>query len=281
MDKLKTKIYLARFLLYFVLFLYSLVVLLPLFNIILNSFKDNQDIFTRIGFALPTEFKFDNYLTLFRGSGNFFRYYLNSIVVLVSSTIILLIVASLCSYALAKYKFPLDRLIYFFIIIGLFIPVRLGTINIAQIMVSTNLYDTLYALIIIYVATGIPFSVFILADFIRLIPEELSKSARIDGCSEIGIYYHIILPLIRPALVTVVIFNMVWIWNDIWFPLILIKNEDLRTIQFAALRYVSEHTIQYGNIYAVINIATIPMILIYLFLSRYYIQGATKGAIKG
>jgi raffinose/stachyose/melibiose transport system permease protein len=147
-------------------------------------------------------------------------------------------------------------------------------------MIKINLYDNLLALILIYTAMGVPLGVFILTDFIRMIPEELSNSARIDGCSEPGIFLRIILPLIRPAIITISVFNFLGIWNDFWFPLILIRSDNLKTVPYATSVLFGEFHTEYGKVYASLAMAALPLIIFYLVLSRYYMQGITGGAIK-
>ncbi len=110
----------------------------------------------------------------------------------------------------------------------------LGTINIVQIIFKIGLYDNLFALIILYIAAGMQLSVFIITDFIKMLPNELSNAARVDGCNEMGIFFRIIFPNIFPALTSVAIFQVIWIWNDFWWPLILIRDNSLRTVPFAA-----------------------------------------------
>lgn len=270
----------ARISLYFVLIINSIIIITPLYLIIVNSLKNKKDMFTRNAMLLPTGIEVKNYTVFFQSSDNYLIHYRNSIFVAATSIMILIILSSLCAYALATYKFPLNKVIYLIFIVGLFIPLRLGTINIAQIMIKLNLYDNLFSLVIIYIASGLPFAIFILTDFMRLIPKEFSNAARIDGCSDIGIFVKIMLPLVKPAIVTVTLFNLIWIWNDFWFPLILIKGKNLMTVPFAASKYMGQYITDYGAIYANLVMATIPLLLVYLFLSRYYLQGITSGALK-
>ena len=239
-----------------------------------------MEIFTSEPLSFPSSIRWENFLVLFRSEDSYFTYYRNSIFVAAASIFILLLLSSLCAYALARYRFFLNRIIYLVFVVGLFIPIRLGTINIAQIMIKLHLYDNLFSLVIIYVAIGMPFAIFILTDFMKMIPEELSNAGRIDGCSDVGIFTRIILPLVKPALVTVSVFNMIWIWNDFWFPLILIKGKNLRTVPFAAVKYIGKFGANVGTIYATLTMATIPLLIVYLFLSRFYLQGITGGALK-
>jgi len=243
------------------------------------SFKETNRELYKSPYGLPKSLFLENFKEVFLGS-DYFIYFRNSLFITLTSILCIVIFSSLAAYVLAKYRFRLDRIVYLFFVIGLFIPIRLGTINLLQIMVKINLYNNLLALIIIYTAIGLPLAVFILTDFIRMIPEELSNSARIDGCSEPGIFYKIIVPMIKPAIVTISIFNSLHIWNDFWFPLIFIKSNNLRPIPLAVAVMLSEYAINYPLVFTVLSIASLPMIIFYLILSRQYVQGITGGALK-
>jgi len=269
----------VRTLLYVILIIYSMSIFYPIFLMIITSLKENREIFTR-PYSLPQSFNLDSYIHLFKIS-NYLIYFRNSIIITLTSLLIILALSSLISYVLAKYRFIGSRFLYFYFIAGLIIPIKLGTIGIIRIMLGLHVFDTLAALIIVYVAMGIPFGVFILTDFIRLIPEELSNSARIDGCSEPIIFFRIILPLIRPALAAVAIINFIPIWNDFWFPLLLIRTDNVKTIPLATALLYGQYETNFGLIFSVLTAASLPVIIFYLIMSRQFIKGLAAGALKG
>lgn len=269
----------VRTLLYVILIIYSMSIFYPIFLMIITSLKENREIFTR-PYSLPQSFNLDSYMYLFKIS-NYLIYFRNSIIVTLTSLLIILALSSLISYVLAKYRFIGSRFLYFYFIAGLIIPIKLGTISIIKIMLGLHVFDTLVALIIVYVAMGIPFGVFILTDFIRLIPEELSNSARIDGCSEPEIFFRIILPLIRPALAAVAIINFIPIWNDFWFPLLLVRTDNVKTIPLATALLYGQYETNFGLIFSVLVAASLPVIIFYLIMSRQFIKGLSSGALKG
>ncbi|MBC8390792.1 MAG: carbohydrate ABC transporter permease [Actinobacteria bacterium] len=269
----------VRTLLYVILIIYSMSIFSPIFLMIITSLKENREIFTR-PYSLPQSFNLDSYIHLFKIS-NYLIYFRNSIIVTLTSLLIILALSSLISYVLAKYRFIGSRFLYFYFIAGLIIPIKLGTIGIIRIMLGLHIFDTLAALIIVYVAMGIPFGVFILTDFIRLIPEELSNSARIDGCSEPKIFLRIILPLIRPALAAVAIINFIPIWNDFWFPLLLVRTDNVKTIPLATALLYGQYETNFGLIFSVLTAASLPVIIFYLIMSRQFIKGLSSGALKG
>ena len=269
----------VRTLLYVILIIYSISIFSPIFLMIITSLKENREIFTR-PYSLPQSFNLDSYIHLFKIS-NYLIYFRNSIIITLTSLLIILALSSLISYVLAKYRFIGSRFLYLYFIAGLIIPIKLGTIGIIRIMLGLHVFDTLAALIIVYVAMGIPFGVFILTDFIRLIPEELSNSARIDGCSEPIIFFRIILPLIRPALAAVAIINFIPIWNDFWFPLLLIRTDNVKTIPLATALLYGQYETNFGLIFSVLTAASLPVIIFYLIMSRQFIKGLAAGALKG
>ncbi len=269
----------VRTLLYVILIIYSMSIFYPIFLMIITSLKENREIFTR-PYSLPQSFNLDSYMYLFKIS-NYLIYFRNSIIITLTSLLIILALSSLISYVLAKYRFIGSRFLYFYFIAGLIIPIKLGTIGIIRIMLGLHVFDTLAALIIVYVAMGIPFGVFILTDFIRLIPEELSNSARIDGCSEPEIFFRIILPLIRPALAAVAIINFIPIWNDFWFPLLLVRTDNVKTIPLATALLYGQYETNFGLIFSVLVAASLPVIIFYLIMSRQFIKGLSSGALKG
>src|SRR4030043_1050581 len=269
----------VRTLLYIILIIYSMSIFYPIFLMIITSLKENREIFTR-PYSLPQSLNLDSYIHLFKIS-HYLIYFRNSIIITLTSLLIILALSSLISYILAKYKFIGSRFLYFYFIAGLIIPIKLGTISIIKIMFGLHVFDTLAALIIVYVAMGIPFGVFILTDFIRLIPEELSNSARIDGCSEPKIFFRIIFPLIRRVLAAVAIINFIPIWNDFWFPLLLIRTDNMKTIPLATALLYGQYETNFGLIFSVLSMASLPVIIFYLILSRQFVKGVSSGALKG
>lgn len=268
-----------RTLLYIVLLIYSMTIFCPIFLMLITSLKENREIFTR-PYSLPSSFNLDNFMHLFKVS-NYSTYFRNSIIVTITSLFIILALSSLASYVLAKYRFIGNKFLYIYFIAGLIVPIKLGTIGIIRTMITLHIFDTLAALIIVYTAMGIPFGVFILTDFIRFIPEELSNAARIDGCSEPKIFFRIILPLIRPAMAAVAIINFIPIWNDFWFPLLLVRSDNAKTIPLATALLYGQFETNFGLVFAVLSVASLPVIIFYLVMSRQFVKGLSSGALKG
>lgn len=262
-----------------VLIAYAIVALFPVLLIILNSFKDRITIFSA-PFALPwaDSFTLDGYATLVSGS-HFEWYFLNSLFVTVSSLLLILVVGSMAAFALAEYKFRFNLLTSLYLSIGIMVPIRLGTVGILQLMVNLHLVNNLWSLILIYTAQGIPLAVFVLTTFMRQVPGDLKDAARIDGASEYRIYL-LILPLVRPALGSVLAISMLPIWNDLWFPLILAPGEATKTLILGAQTFLGEFANDYNAVLAALTLAILPPVLLYVIFSRQLIRGITAGAVK-
>lgn len=258
---------------------WCLLVLLPVWIMVVNSFKPRLDIF-RSPLALPASPTLSGYAGIFE-SGNFAVYFFNSIFIVGLSIILILLFASLSAYAIVRWNSKTARALSLFFLAGLMVPIRIGSINLMQIMQGLGLMDTIWSLLPVYIAMGMPVGIFVLTEFIRTVPTDLIYSAYVDGARDSRIFFQIILPLTRPALTTVAIFNLVTLWNDLWFPLIFIRRESARTLMLGVTRLFGQYQTDWTSILATLTLASVPIVLFYLILSRQFIRGLTAGAIKG
>ena len=258
---------------------YSVLALFPVLLIIVNSFKDRLTIFGA-PYALPNAetFTLDGYKTL-SSTARFDLFFLNSFLVTAGSLFLILVVSSMAAFALAEYKFRFNSLTGLYLAIGIMVPIRLGTVGILRLMVDLHLVNTLWSLMLVYTAQGIPLAVFVLTAFMRQLPKDLTDAARIDGASEYRIYW-LILPLVRPALGSVLAISMIPIWNDLWFPLILAPGESTKTLVLGAQAFLGEFVNDYNAVLAALTLAILPPVLLYLVFSRQLIRGITAGAVK-
>lgn len=270
---------------------YSLLALFPTFIILINSFKDRRELF-RSPYTPPIWFSLENGLEIvntFSTKGyeqvfartNVLTYFGNSLFVTGMSLFLILLTGSMASFALSEYEFKGNRFLGLYMAIGIMIPIRLGTVSIIKTMNSLGLYNTQWALILVYVAAGLPIAVFILSEFMRQVPQELKDAARVDGANEIRILFSFILPLIRPALATVLVFNMLPIWNDLWFPLTLAPGVDVRTVTLGLSEFAGQYKTDWTALLAALTLAMLPVLTLYIIFSRQFIQGLTRGALKG
>jgi raffinose/stachyose/melibiose transport system permease protein len=262
-----------------ILGIWSLIVLFPLWVMVINSFKDRLSIYQN-PFGLPQKWNFINYGAVL-GNGDFLVYFRNSFIVVILSLGTLLAAGSFAAYALANWRGKISRMVYFFFIAGMMLPIKIASIRILELIRFLGLLNTIWSLIPIYTAMGIPIAVFILTEFIRQIPHELTEAGIIDGAGRFGIFARIIAPLLRPALATTAIYNMVPFWNDLWFPLIFITNDRAKTLLLGVTRLFGQYQTDWSRVLAVLTLSAIPVIILYLFMSKQFIKGLTAGAVKG
>ena len=259
--------------------IWSFISIFPLWFLVINTFKVKKEIYLNF-FGLPQKWTLENYESLL-GSRDFFIYFRNSFLVVVVSLSMILFVGSLCAYALAHWRTKTSRGVYYFFVIGMMLPIKIATIRLLQIMKALNTLNTLFCLFPVYIAMGLPTAVFILTEFIHGLPRELYEAGYMDGASRFRIWYRIVLPLTRPALATVAIYNLVPIWNDLWFPLIFITKESSKTVLLAVTRLQGQYTTDWPKLLTVLTLSSLPVIALYLAMSQSFIKGLTAGAVKG
>ncbi|MEP9386815.1 carbohydrate ABC transporter permease [Mesorhizobium sp. KR9-304] len=263
-----------------VLLLYTAIALFPVVVIVINSFKSRNAIF-RSPLSPPTPETFDliGYMTVLT-QGDFLLYFQNSFVVTVASLFFVLLFGAMAAFALSEYRFRGNTLMGLYLALGIMIPIRLGTVAILQMMVASGLVNTLTALILVYTAQGLPLAVFILAEFMKQVSDDLKNAGRIDGLSEYRIFFRLVLPLVRPSMATVAVFTMIPIWNDLWFPLILAPSEATKTVTLGAQLFIGQYVTNWNAVLAALSLAILPVLILYLIFSRQLIRGITSGAVK-
>lgn len=244
-----------------IMIVWCLISLFPIFLLVSNSLKDRMNLF-RDPFGLPLSPTLDNY-TYVMSDSNFFRYFANSIVVVVGSLTMILLLGSLAAYALAHWKAKVARITYYFFIIGMMLPIKIATIRLLELMKIMGLLNTLWSLLLVYIAMGLPIAIFVLTEFIRTLPADLYEAAYIDGAKRFKIYHSIVLPLIKPALATVAIYNLVPIWNDLWFPLIFITREEVKTVLLAVTKLQGQYATDWPKVFALLTMSALPVLILY------------------
>ena len=262
-----------------VLMFWTFLVLFPLWTMIVNSFKFKFDIYTD-PFGLPKKWNFESYVSVIT-DGDFFLYFRNSLFVTLGSIFLVLLFGAMASYALVNWKHKASRFLYLFFIAGMMLPIKIGSIRLLQLIKGLGLLNTLWGLFPVYTAMGLPIAVFVLTEFIRQIPAELTEAAVIDGATRNKVFTIIILPLLRPALATVAIYNLIPFWNDLWFPLIFINQDAHKTLLLGVTRLFGQYMTDWSRILAVLTLSAIPVLVLYLTMSKNFIRGLTAGAVKG
>jgi len=262
-----------------VLIFWTFLVLFPLWTMIVNSFKFKFDIYTD-PFGLPKKWNFESYVSVIT-DGDFFLYFRNSLFVTLGSIFLVLLFGAMASYALVNWKHKASRFLYLFFIAGMMLPIKIGSIRLLQLIKGLGLLSARRELFPKYTAWGLPIAVFVLTEFIRQIPAELTEAAVIDGATRNKVFTIIILPLLRPALATVAIYNLIPFWNDLWFPLIFINQDAHKTLLLGVTRLFGQYMTDWSRILAVLTLSAIPVLVLYLTMSKNFIRGLTAGAVKG
>ncbi len=259
---------------------WTAVALFPVTVILINSFKTRQAIFREpLAFPSTESFSLIGYQTVMK-QGDFFLYFQNSMIVTVVSLFLILLFGAMAAFALSEYRFRGNTLMGLYRALGIMIPIRIGTVAILQMMVATGLVNTLTALILVYTAQGLPLAVFILSEFMRQVSDDLKNAGRIDGMSEYSIFFKLVLPLVRPAMATVAVFNMIPIWNDLWFPLILAPGESTKTLTLGSQVFIGQFVTDWNAVLSALSLAILPVLILYVIFSRQLIRGITSGAVK-
>ena len=259
---------------------YTLLALFPVFLIIINAFKTRKGIFND-PLALPSSATFSTKgFEKVIANSDFINYFSNSLIVTLSALFFILLLGAMIAWALSEYEFFGSRFMRFFMAIGIIVPIRLGSVSILETIVSLDLVNTRTALILVYIAQGLPMAVFILSEFMAQIPKELKEAARCDDVSEYKIFFQIILPLTRPAIATVAVFSIIPIWNDLWFPLILAPGEDVRTVTLGVQQFIGQYVTDWNSVLASLTLAVVPVLILYIIFSKHIIRGLTAGAVK-
>lgn len=256
----------------------TVIMLAPIIIMVFSAFKTTPQIF-QSPFGIPDFSQVGNFLKIWNET-NFLRYLLNSFVVTGASMVLILTLGTMAAYAIGRYSFAGSGFVLMFFLAGLTLPLKLAIIPLFMLMRDLSILNNQLSLIFVYTAMGLPTTVFIMTGFIRSLPNELEDAARMDGASEARIMWSIMLPLVRPAMVIAGIQNVVPIWNDFFFPLVFIQNDNLKTLPQGLTTFMGEYTTDWGVLFSGLTLSAAPIIIIYIVLSKQFIAGMTSGAVK-
>lgn len=258
------------------LIIFVIIALAPVVLVVLNSFKNQLGIFSG-PFEIPTKETFDlgGYGRAIT-EGNFLTNYINSFIVTVVSTGLTVGFSAAAAFAIAEYRVRAATPISGFFIVGVMLPIQLGTVSLLQMMVAWNLVNTLTALILVYTGISLPIGVVLLVNYFRSVPQELKDAGRIDGASEWRILL-IVLPVVRPGLAAVAAITMLPIWNNLWFPLILASAESKQTVTLGVQQFVGQHMNDWPALLASLVLSAVPLIILFSIFSRQFMRGLSEG----
>ncbi|MEC2342999.1 carbohydrate ABC transporter membrane protein 2, CUT1 family (TC 3.A.1.1.-) [Paenibacillus barengoltzii J12] len=268
-----------RILAYTFLSLFAIINIIPLFWMVVNSFKNEQE-YALSPFSLPEALHVSNYAEAWKVA-NMNVYFLNSLFVTFASLVVTVFLGALASYFLSRFQFRLRGFTYGVFLLGMLVPIHATLIPIFLIMQKLHLLDTHLSLILPYTAFHLSLTIIILEGFMRGFPKDLEESGVMDGAGIFRIFWSIILPITRPAMATVIILNFIYNWNEYLFALVLISSSELKTLPLGLANFVGIETANLTLQMAALTMALIPIIIFYLLLQKQLVTGMTAGAVKG
>lgn len=268
-----------RILLYIFLVVFTLLYMMPLFSAVVASLRTQDDISLNGFWSIPEEITFQNYPEAWTG-GRVNKYLLNSFIITIPALTATIFLSSLSAFALARYRFPGNRLIYFMYVAGTMLPFQILLLPVFILTNKLGLYNTYWAVIMIHIAFQLGFCTFVLRNFMRTLSGEIMDAARIDGASEFGIYWRIALPLSLPGIAAVATLEFTWIFNDYIWALILIQDDALKPVTAGLAGLQGQFSTNWPLVVAAALMAAVPTLIIFFVLQRYFIGGLMLGSGK-
>lgn len=262
------------------LLLFAAIQIYPLIWLVFFSLKSNNEIFGGNIAGLPQKWKFENYINAFK-QAHVMDYFLNSVIVTVATIVLVILLSAMAAYAIERMVWRLSQVVLKIILLGMMVPIHAALLPLFNVLKNAHLLNTYWALIIPYVAFGLPMGIFIMTSFFASIPRELEEAAAIDGCGIYRIWALIMVPLVKPAIATVSIFTYISAWNELMFAVTFISKSEYKTLTVGIMSMVGTFTTKWGEIGAGLVIATIPTVLSYILLSDQVQRSLVTGAVKG
>lgn len=251
----------------------------PLLWMISSSLKTQETVFSNYG-LIPVNPRWQNYVTAWT-KGGFGIYFLNSFFYTTTVVTGIVFIASMAAYAFARLEFPWKKFLFTLFLTTMMIPIPGSFIALYVLVNKLGLVNTRLGYILPQINAQLPLSIFLLKTFFEKLPKELEDSARIDGATKWGIYWHLALPLARPAIAVVVIFNVLAVWNEYFWAMLVLADKSLMPLQRGLMVFQGAHFTQYPLLMAGMTLSVVPVIVVYLLMQRHIIEGITAGAIKG
>jgi raffinose/stachyose/melibiose transport system permease protein len=257
---------------------YAALAIIPLVVMVLDSLRPNARV---LGdpLGLPTSPTLHNYSTAWT-QASFADYVRNSALVTIAAVALDVLVSLPAAYVLGRYVFRGSGVLTAYFLSGLMLPIRLGILPIFYLLGNFGMIDSRLGLVLVYAASGVPFSVFVLSAFFRGLPRELEEAARLDGAGEFRIFARVMVPLVKPAIATVVVFRFVPLWNDFFFPLVLLRTTSKYTIPVGLTQFFGEFQTNWAALFAGLVIATAPLVILFVVATKQIVAGLTAGMGK-
>jgi N-acetylglucosamine transport system permease protein len=264
-----------------VLALWAIIVIFPMIWLLYSTFKTDSEIFFS-PWALPTSLQWDNFARAWTDA-HIGEYFLNSLIVVIPSLALILILSAMAAYVLARFPFPGNRAIFYLFMAGMLFPIFLALVPLFFLVKDLHMLSTYHGLVLVYVAYSLPFSVFFLTGFFRSLPSELHEAAIIDGANQYEVFFKIMLPLAKPGLISIGIFNFLGMWNQYLLPVVLMTDSKrfLLTQGLAFMLHQQYYKSDWSGLFAAVSLIMIPTLVTYVIFQGQIQKGITVGALKG
>ena len=259
---------------------WSVIVIVPFLWVVLSSFKTTKEILAS-PFSLPAHWSFDNYAHAWTDAG-IRQFFLNTVIVVGAALVLVMLLGAMCAYVLARFTFPGARFIYYLMLAGLTFPIFLAIVPLFFILKNTHLINTLPGLIMVYVAFALPFTVFFLYAFFRTLPDDVYEAALIDGAGEWRTFFRIMLPMARPGMAAVAIFNFLGLWNQFLLPVALNTDQSRYVLTQGMASFASQagYAVDFGALFAAVVITVVPVLIVYVIFQRRLEGSVSRGTFR-
>jgi N-acetylglucosamine transport system permease protein len=260
--------------------IWTIIVIVPFLWVVLSSFKTTKEILAS-PFSLPAHWRFDNYVHAWTDAG-IRQFFLNTVIVVGAALVLVMLLGSMCAYVLARFKFPGARFIYYLMLAGLTVPIFLAIVPLFFILKNAALINTLPGLIIVYVAFALPFTVFFLYAFFKTVPDDVYEAALIDGAGEWRAFFRIMLPMARPGIAAVAIFNFLGLWNQFLLPVALNTDQSRYVLTQGMAEFASQagYAVDFGALFAAVVITVVPVLIVYVIFQRRLEGSVSRGTFR-
>ncbi len=280
MESRSLKFSFSQTVLHMGIILFLTINLLPLLTVFSSALRSPKNMTSPL--VLFNEFSFESYAIAFEKM-NFGIAFMNSLIMTAGSVIVVVIISTMAAYPLGRLQTPLSKFLYVFFIAGLIVPGQMVIIPVAQMIFRLHIPATRFTPMVMFITCSIPFSTFLCTGFMKTIPVEIEEAALIDGSGLLRRFFQVVLPLLKPAIVPVVITQGIWIWNDYFYPLIFITRSAQMPLPLAMLGFMGdkENPTQWNVLFAACILCAIPLIAAFSVLQKYFVSGVTAGGVKG
>ncbi|HEY2877703.1 carbohydrate ABC transporter permease [Nocardioides sp.] len=260
--------------------IWSIIVIVPFLWVVLSSFKTTKEILSS-PFSLPKHWSFDNYVNAWTDAG-IRHFFLNTIIVVGAALVLVMLLGAMCAYVLARFVFPGARFIYYSMLAGLTFPIFLAIVPLFFILKDGGLLNTLPGLIMVYVAFALPFTVFFLFSFFKTLPDEVYEAAVMDGAGDWRIFFQIMLPMARPGIAAVAIFNFLGLWNQFLLPVALNTDPNRYVLTQGMAEFASQagYAVNFGALFAAVVITVVPVLIVFLLFQRRLEGSVSQGTFR-